>query len=416
MRRPRPFSVRFRPKAELLEARTTPSAGGLVGIGEEFHPVIVAGALNGSPADSPGARVDPNTTFSPFAGVGSVQVNANKGTYIGTGTPLDSTHILTAGHVVDLNNDGKSDSRDHIGTAYFILNFGGNQTHTIAVSAITTHPDFTGFSRPSVNDDLAILTLASPLPAGVPTYSLPTSDLAAGTTVTMVGYGRSGDGVNGYTTNASWTIKRTGENNADAFYGQDDAGRPAANEVFRFDFDGPTGTGSFGGPTLGNNRETQIGGGDSGGPSFVVSGSTYTIVGVNTFTQGTNAPKFGSLGGSINVYPYLGWINTVLSQQPSAPASGPGGGSGGGNGGSAALELVAAAATWYFGVSADVPVATTDEVPVVARAEPVVAVVAPPRSEKKDPDSGAGVVEVAATDDAWCIPLNPELDGEVALR
>lgn len=307
----------YRLRVEPLESRTAPSASP-----NEFHPVLVAGDPDGSPTDSPSARVDANTATSPFAGVGSVQVNVRRGTYIGTGTPIDARHIVTAGHVVDINNDGRSNSKDGITSAYLIFNVGGNQTHKIAVSRIDVHPDFTGFARPSVNDDIAVLTLASPLPAGVPTYSLPTADLAAGTTVTMVGYGRSGDGTSGYTTGASFSVKRTGENNADDFEGQDDSGDPAADEVFRFDFDGPTGTGTFGGDTLGNARETTLGGGDSGGPSFVANGSGYTLVGVNTFTQGFDAPLFGSLGGGINVFPYVGWITAVVN------------GSGGGDGSS----------------------------------------------------------------------------------
>src|SRR6266542_912797 len=238
---------------EQLESRLTPSAAGDV-----FHPTIVAGDPSGNPTDSPASRVDPNTTTSLYAGVGSVQTNVNRGTYIGTGTPISSRHILTAGHVVDISGDGKIDKKDGIKSVYFILNYGGNQTSKILVTQITVNPFYTGFNRPSVNDDLAILTLASDLPAGVPIYSLPTGELAAGTTVTMVGYGVSGDGVNGYSGSASWTVKRTGENNADEFYGQDDAGQPAANEVFRLDCDGPTGNGSFGGATLGNDRETTL--------------------------------------------------------------------------------------------------------------------------------------------------------------
>lgn len=308
---------------EHLETRIVPSdnrifgpvADSLGGLGE-FHPTIVAGDPNGTPDDSPSKRVDPNTTTSPYAGVGSVQVNARRGTYIGTGTPIDATHILTAGHVLDINNDGKATSKDGIKSLYFNLNFGGNLTHKIAVTSITINPNYTGFNRPSVNDDLAILTLATPLPAGVPIYSLPVSDLLPGTPITLVGYGQSGDGINGYTVNASFSVKRTGVNNADAFYGQDDAGQPAANEVFRYDFDGPTGNGTFGLGTLGNDKETTIGGGDSGGPSFVGN----VIVGVNTFTQGFTAPRFGSLGGGINVFPYLSWI-TSATRSATAPAS-----------------------------------------------------------------------------------------------
>jgi secreted trypsin-like serine protease len=282
----------------------------------EFHAIIVAGDPT---SDSPALRVDPNTTTSPFAGVGSLQITASSGTYICTGTPIDATHVLTAGHCVDIDNNGKPD----VSAVTFNLNYGGDLTSQISAVAWETHPDFRGFARPSVNDDLAVITLGQALPSGVPFYSPVSSDMVAGQThLYLVGYGRSGDGVNGYTTGASFTIKRDGENMVDAFYGQDDARKPSANEVFRFDFDGPnSSTNVMGGPTLGNATETTLGGGDSGGPSFVLAGGVYYLAGVNTFTQGTTAPKFGSLGGGINVFPYKSWI---LGPHPTTNPSGGG--------------------------------------------------------------------------------------------
>jgi hypothetical protein len=272
----------------------------------EFHAIIVAGDPGGTPADTPALRVDPNTTDSPFAGVGSLRIAASSGTYICTATPIDATHVLTAGHCVDIDNNGVPD----VSGITFNLNYGGNLTSQIPAAAWETHPDYTGFNRPSVNDDLAVITLSESLPALVPTYSLANSDMVAGQTrLFMVGYGRSGDGATGYTTGAGFTVKRDGENMVDAFYRQDDRRRPKSNEVFRFDFDGPTtSTNKMGGLTLGNDRETTLGGGDSGGPSFVLVDGVYYLAGVNTFTQGFNAPRFGSLGGGINVFPYTGWI------------------------------------------------------------------------------------------------------------
>jgi hypothetical protein len=327
-RRPRSF----RPQVEELESRLVPST-----IDDVFTPMIVAGDETGSPADSVAARVDPNTTTSYFSGVGSVQVNTKKGTYIGTGTLLadsdpDNIYVLTAGHVVDINGDGKfaSTSKDLVTSITFWLNFGGNQTHSFTVSgsamysAVSVNPNYTGFNRPSVNDDLAVIKFSgSPPTVGsetADTYSIYIYPLD-GNVITMVGYGRSGYGDVGYTTNASWSIKRVGQNTVDAYYGQDDAGLPAASEVFRFDFDGPTsatnydfdGSGplTFGG-TLGNNVETTLGGGDSGGPSFVWIGEQPAIYGVNTFTQGTTAPKFGSLGGGIVVGAYADWLQSKV--------------------------------------------------------------------------------------------------------
>lgn len=318
---------------ELLESRCLLS--GVPGAdADDFQAMIVAGE---SP-DSPALRVDANTATSPFAGVGSLQIATRRGNYICTGTPIDTYRVLTAAHCVDINNDGVSNKKDGIKSITFNLNLdtdaGTDQVDIKRTAASwVTHPDYTGFNRPSINDDLAVITLGGAgVPASVPKYSLVTSDMVAGTThLYLVGYGRSGDGVNGYTTNASYTVKRRGENIADAFYGQDDAGRSAANEVFRFDFDGPSGNGTFGGPTLGNDKETTLGGGDSGGPSFILLpgsdpllASSYQLVGVNTFTQGSTAPKFGSLGGGINVFPYRSWILA-----PSGTSSASSGGSGG---------------------------------------------------------------------------------------
>lgn len=300
-------------RVERLDDRALPSAT----ITEPVYPVIMAGNPKGSPIDSASNRVDPNTTDSPFAGVGSILVSTKKSTIIGTGTAIGPRQILTAAHVVDLNADGRVDARDGTQGVYFVLNYGENESHRIAVSQFDLHPDYTGFNHPAVNDDIAVLTLAEDLPEGVPIYALPTTDLSSSATFTMVGYGRSGDGLRGYTTFANPTIKRVGENVVDGFYGQDDQDRPASNEVFRFDFDSPKGNGPLGGPTLGNDIETQLGAGDSGGPSFLVTDEGgYVLAGVNTFVQG-NAPKFGSMGGGMNVFSYLGFIQSVLPYDPS---------------------------------------------------------------------------------------------------
>ena len=325
---------------EQLESRCLLSA--FAG-GSEFHAVLVAGDPKGTPADSPTNRVDQNTTNSPFAGVGSLQISASSGTYICTGTLIDPTHVLTAGHCVDIDDNGAPD----ITGITFNLNHGGNLTSQIPATAWETRTDFSGFASPSVNDDLAVITLDTinhPLPAGVPTYDLAPSGITAGAHLYMVGYGQSGDGVKGYYVNASFSVKRVGENIADAFYGQDDAGQPAAQEVFRFDFDGKrANTNAMGGGTLGNDKETTLGGGDSGGPSFILKSgadpklaSSYLLAGINTFTQGFNAPKFGSLGGGINVGPYIGWIT--------GPRTGVLGGSGGSAGGGTANSKSSASA------------------------------------------------------------------------
>ena len=79
---------------------------------------------------------------------------------------------------------------------------------------------------------------------------------------------------------------------------------------------------------MGNDIETTIGGGDSGGPSFIdpAGNGNLLLFGVNTFTGGGGkaaAPFFGSIGGGMVVSTYLPWINSIISgvnQSPTAEA------------------------------------------------------------------------------------------------
>lgn len=310
-------------RIELLDERALPST-----TAEPFFPTVMAGDSKGLPPDTPTQRVDPNSASSPFAGVGSLVVGTGNTERLGSGAAIGSRYVLTAAHVVDLNNDGKFDGKDGTSGIYFVLNIGGDATHRIAVAQVDIHPFFTGFNRPTVNDDIAVLTLAEDLPEGVPTYAVG-GNLVAGTIITFVGYGRSGEGLKGYTTAASPVVKRFGQNVVDAFYGQDDKGQPEVNEVYRFDFDGPKGKGPLGAGTLGNSIESQLGTGDSGGPAFVLTDYGYTIVGVSSFVQGSNAPRFGSMGGGAIVTPYLSFIHSIIGTSLGGEED-PGDGSGSG--------------------------------------------------------------------------------------
>ncbi len=290
----------------------------------DYHKTMLAGDTGGANPDQPSNRVDPNSTSSPFAGVGSLNIVTKRYSGICTATPISSTHVLTAAHCLDSNDDGRITKRDKLVAIYFNLNFGSDMSHQIQAVAWQLHPDFTGFGRPSVNDDLAVLTLSTSLPEGVPIYPIYTGPMDE--VLHLVGYGRSGDGVSGYTIAASFTVKRYGENFPDKLQDQDDQYAAIVDEIFEYDFDGPTGNGPTGGPTLGNDRETTLGSGDSGGPAFVLVGadptqaSSYALAGVNTYTRDTwavQSPRFGSFGGGVIVAPYLAWIQSVLNPPPS---------------------------------------------------------------------------------------------------
>ncbi|MFB2921306.1 PEP-CTERM sorting domain-containing protein [Aerosakkonema funiforme] len=280
----------------------------------EYHKLIVAGDPNGTPPDSPSNRVDPNTTTSPFAGVGSLLMDLGGGSgFLCTGAAISSTHILTAGHCLDEDDNGTADFLPN--NVRFNLNFGSDLSHTITASALNIHPDYTGFANPTINDDMAIITLSEALPDGVPIYNLFRNPVSEGETFTMVGYGTTGNGIEGFTGGASLNVKRVGYNNADLF-DVDDEGS-GVNEVFYYDFDGPDpSTNLIAGLTLGNDIEGSVGPGDSGGPSFVMKNGSMFLAGVNTFTFTVSDEQipgtFGTGGGGILVSSYTDWIDGIV--------------------------------------------------------------------------------------------------------
>ncbi len=307
-----------------------PSAGLFAGDLSEAQKVIVVGDPDGTPPVTPADRVDPNVPASPFAGVVSVYIDSGGG-YIGSGSLISPTHILTAAHVVDLNDDGTIDVLPSELTIFFnhdnpTSNLAG--ATAIGVSAIDVHPDWTGFANPYVNDDLAILTLSSPAPLGVPVYPLSSAPFTNAEVIVMAGYGTTGDGVTGYIPGSAYFfVKRTGQNLASVFEVDDEGS--GAREVFLFDFDGPSGDFYGDGGTLGNDVEVTLGGGDSGGPSFLwndansnslIDPGELTQFGVDTFGGPTSgspvAPLFGSYAGGIVVSAYAAWIDSVIDVDP----------------------------------------------------------------------------------------------------
>jgi hypothetical protein len=157
---------------------------------------ILAGDETALPADTPSGRLD---TAGEFAFVGSLAIAGGGGNYKGSAVALSPEWVLTAGHNVDLNDDGLPDAA-WSGTFHLpgVGSFG--------VAQAFTPPGFTGFAKPAVNDDLALLHLSTPLPAGM---GFPTLGSAAGLgeVITLVGFGRSGYGRLRW---AVWRYRRRG--------------------------------------------------------------------------------------------------------------------------------------------------------------------------------------------------------------
>ena len=260
---------------------------------------IMAGGETALPTDSPSNRLDPLGAASPFNAVGALAINSSGFNYRGSGVALSPNWVLTAGHNLDFNDDGQPD-------AGLAISFNLPGWGAYSAASFHIHPDFTGFGNPSIQHDLGLLYFAAPLPAGLffPAFSC---ELQLGDEVVLVGFGRSGYGSYGYTTAASLTDRRVGRNVVDEFTSDDRGGSLAA--VFHYDFDAPDTAGQAGG-SLGNDVESLIAPGDSGGPLLVGQGAGYALAGINTFTEGYGG-RFGDFGGGIVLSPHLDWISGV---------------------------------------------------------------------------------------------------------
>ncbi len=263
---------------------------------------VPAGAIMASgefarPADSPSGRLDRGNAYD-F--VGALEIAAGGFSYLGSASALSRHWVLTAGHNVDFNDDGRADAGLDI--RFHLPGYG---SYTASRHAV--HPAFTGFGNPSVRNDLSLLHFEEALPA----LRFPTLGqlLAPGDRAAMVGFGRAGYGSHGYTTEASLTDRRIGFNIVDEL---DAAGEGI---LFRYDFDAPLSTGEPGG-SLGNALESLIGPGDSGGP--LLAGNA--LVGVNTFTEGYGG-RFGDFGGGVALNTAWEWIAETTGLAIPEPSS-----------------------------------------------------------------------------------------------
>jgi hypothetical protein len=290
--------------------------------GTKYTPLITAGA----PPDSPQAHEDPNVSSSKFSGVVSLYIQDAGGGSICSGTLVGKRQVISAGHCVDSDGNGTIVDINKPGTSVdVIFNSNGRFNRIIRASKVSMNPDYKGFGNcPAgvnsfcVNDDVAVITLGQDAPASAKIYKVAVNPLQSGQHIIMAGYGTSGDGVNGYYVAPYFDTKRTGENYVDFFEGDDEQGFGGKNEVFYADFDGngkDTFCTEYGicTPQLPNDRESGIGGGDSGGPSFVEMYGELMLVANNTFSARWYADQvagtFGTAFGGIIMGAYTDYLH-----------------------------------------------------------------------------------------------------------
>ncbi len=264
-----------------------------------------------------GAGVDPNTPDSPWAGVGAVL--SGNGHY--SGALIGPRHVLTAAHVV----------RGRLLTELgFRLNLTEGDGLILPVAAVHIHPGYQGTRRGRDGfwrDDMAVLELARPAPAGAPVYPLYTDPEPQRAMIVFVGYGRGGDGARGAHQPGNPRVKRVGYNRIDTLlsHGPGDP-RPA---LFLFDFDGPDLASNRFKPdapyngSLGAELEAAFAGGDSGAPVFVHDRGVWRIAGVAAFVAGQDEipGRFGSIAGGALIPAYLDWLRSVMPAGATADAT-----------------------------------------------------------------------------------------------
>jgi V8-like Glu-specific endopeptidase len=287
---------------------------------QTYKPLITSGEL----PDSPDARIDANTSDSPFSGVVSLYIQKNGGGYICSGALVGKRSVVSAGHCVDADGNGTLVDINQPGTSVqVVFNSDGDYNKVIRASKVSMDAGYQGFGNCPVgvnsfcvNDDVAVITMESDAPASAKIYKIATNSLLAGTRITMAGYGTSGDGVSGYYVDPEFNIKRSGSNYVD-YFETDDEGVAGRNEVFIADFDGAgedTHCTYFDicTPQLANDVESGIGGGDSGGPSFVKMYGELMLVANNTFSTRYFASQvdgtFGTAFGGIVLSSYTDYL------------------------------------------------------------------------------------------------------------
>ncbi len=230
-----------------------------------------------------------HSAASPWDNVGMVLTSGGSG----SGVPITSRWLLTAGHVV------RSGSGTVTGTGTTTFRLGSLSSGTnYSVDQIVAHP----------TDDVALVHVTSNLPGW---YGMNLSTVANQTQFDIVGFGYTGSYSAGVWTvnSSSYGTRRRGQNVvSNSFNFNENSGFNRWNWTYRYDFDGD-GVDFFndGGPVSGGDATGLSG--DSGGGMFA-NGSVFALHVGRTAGSG-GGTQFGTVGVGIRLSNYASFIQTT---------------------------------------------------------------------------------------------------------
>jgi fibronectin-binding autotransporter adhesin len=322
-------------------------------------------------SDSLYTGLSANAQYASPSGVVYVNLGAvgsGNNILVGSGTLIAPDWVLTAAHVVTQNTG----SFPTFAPSSITFGQGASQAFPAGDTAQSVAVESGWAYVAQEGNDLALVQLSAPVTTAVPT-TLYTSGLGTeiGQTATIIGYGNTGNGINGAVANTYGT-RRAVQNVVDAFGGQtttNGSGQQVpftafSSNLMLTDFDSPTDpTKSLMGSTTPLPLEGASIGGDSGGGLFFTVGGAAYLAGVTSLVGYPGTGLYGTYNGytRLSVGESTSFITSTLAVPATWQSASGGSWTGNGNWASGTSPQFAGATANFLGAISGNQTITLDD-------------------------------------------------------